>query len=94
VLVGREPRKETLVVHGFSVAELAGFRRPAELPAHALRESADDEVVRVLDQVAHELVAKAAVDRDRVPVPLVEVVAGADRVIAVSQLGGQLRLAL
>jgi hypothetical protein len=49
-----------------------------------LGEGADDEVVRVFDQVAHELVGKAAVERDRVPVAFVEVIAGADRWIGLA----------
>ena len=34
------------------------LRRPVELLAHALGKRADDEVVGVLDQVAHELVGQ------------------------------------
>ena len=57
----------------------SGRSGPAELLLHPLRERADDQVVGVLDEVAHDLVGEAAVERDRVPVALVEVVAGADR---------------
>ena len=73
-----------------------GRRRVVALKrsARALRQAADDKVVGVLDHVAHELVGKAAVERDRVPVALVEVVAGADRGVARPQLDGELGLAL
>src|SRR5688572_8532892 len=67
---------------------------PAELLAGSSRERADDEVVGVLDQVADELVRQAAVERDRVPVALVQVVAGANRGIAGAQRDGELGLAL
>lgn len=60
--------------------------RPAELRADASRKCADDEIVGVLDEVADELLGEAAIQRDRVPVAFVEVVAGRDRGIAVSQL--------
>src|SRR3954452_13174937 len=73
---------------------LVRWRRPSELLTRALWEGADDEVVRVLDQVTHELIREAAVDRDRVPVALVQVVAGADRVVAVPQADRHVRLAL
>ena len=62
--------------------------------ASPLRERADDEVVGVLDQVAHELVGHAAVERDRVPVALVQVVARTYRRIALAQGDRELRLAL
>ena len=67
---------------------------PAEPVAGALRQRADDEVVGVLDEVADELVGQAAVERDRVPVALVEVIAGTDRGVAAPQRDGELRLAL
>src|SRR5215218_1016041 len=70
------------------------LRRPAELLAHALGQRAHNEVVGVLDQVAHELIREAPVEHDRVPVALVEVIAGTDRGIAVPQADRQLRLAL
>src|SRR5918998_1986566 len=69
-------------------------RRPAELVAHAPGEGADDEVVRVFDQVAYEPIGKAAVERDRVPVAFVQVIAGADRWIALAKGNRQPRLAL
>src|SRR3954464_1345639 len=65
-----------------------------ELLARAARESVGHEVVRVLDHVANELVRQAAVERDRVPVALVQVVAGADRAVGDPELNGELRLAL
>ena len=49
---------------------------PAEVLAQALRQRAHDQVVRVLDQVSDELVGQTGVERDRVPVALVEVVSG------------------
>src|SRR5688572_29074456 len=70
------------------------YRWPAKLRLDAFRQLAHDEVVRVLDQIADEPVRQAAVERDRVPVALVQVVAGPDRGIGVPQLGGELRLAL
>jgi hypothetical protein len=57
--------------------------RSTELLTDPLRERADDKVVRVFDQVAHELVGETAVERARVPVAFVEVIPGADRGIAV-----------
>ena len=57
-----------------------------ELLARALRQSVGDEVVRVVDQVADEPVGKAAVERDRVSVSLVEVVAGTACASAVTPL--------
>jgi hypothetical protein len=41
-----------------------------EVVAHALRQGVADDVVRVFDEVANELVRKAAVAGDRVPVAL------------------------
>ena len=61
----------------------------AELLARRPGQLADDEVVRVLDQVAQKPVAEAAVDGDRVPVTLVEVVAGTDG--GVGRRGGRPR---
>ena len=77
----------------------AGARGPGtalgpELFASPFRERADDEGVGVLDQVAHELVGQAAVERDRVPVALVEVVARADRGMSLAEADRELRLAL
>src|SRR4051812_22401098 len=56
--------------------------RPAETVAHAGGQRAHHEVVRVFDQVAHELVGQAAIQRKRVPVALVEVIAGPDCAVA------------
>ena len=66
----------------------------AELAPDPLRQRRDDEVVGVLDHVAHELVGDAPVQRDRVPMTLVEVPAGADRGVAVAERDGEIRLAL
>ena len=57
---------------------LALARRPPERGLHPLRHPRDHEVVGVLDHVEDELVGHLAVDLDRVPVALVEVVAGPD----------------
>src|SRR5713226_8018875 len=54
----------------------------------------DDEVVRVLDQIAHQLVRERAVEPERVPVPLVHVIAGRDSRVRGAQLLGEVRLAL
>jgi hypothetical protein len=56
--------------------------------------TAHDQVVRVLDQIPHEVLRQAAVEGDGVPVTLVEVVAGTDRRIARAQADGELGIAL
>jgi hypothetical protein len=73
---------------------LSSRRAPAELLAQPPGQRADHEVVGVLDHVAHEPVGDAPVQRDRVPVALVEVVAGADGGIAGAEGDRELRLAL
>src|SRR3954471_13992710 len=67
---------------------------PVELQLHALGQAADDEVVGVLDHVAHEALRQAAVDRDGVPVALVEVPSRLYGCVRGAQLDGELRLAL
>src|SRR3954470_8013708 len=68
--------------------------RPAETVAHARGQRAHHEVVGVFDQVAHELVGQAAIQRERVPVALVEVIAGPDRAVAGAQLQREVGLTL
>src|SRR5579884_1194727 len=59
---------------------------PAELRPH--------EVVAVLDELHDEVVRDAAVEGDRQPVPLVQVVAGDDRAVGGAQPLAELRIAL
>jgi hypothetical protein len=67
--------------------------RPAELLARALGEPAHHEVVGVLDEIADELVGHGAVQREGVPVPLVQVVAGPDRRVGAAELDGRVGFA-
>ena len=53
--------------------------------------AATHEVVGVLDHVAHHRVRERAVERHRVPVPLVEVIAGPDLCVRGAQLLGEAR---
>jgi hypothetical protein len=48
----------------------------------------------MIDQVKKFIVGHGAVERDCVPVPLVEVVARSDRGIASTQTSGQIRITL
>src|SRR5205807_9526764 len=63
----------------------------AERLARGCGQLVDHEVPRVLHHVSHHPVVERPVERNRVPVALVEVVAGADRRIAEPQLLGERR---
>ena len=58
------------------------------------RSASPNEVVAVLEHVEHGLVVQRAVERDRVPMTLVQVIAGPDRRIGRAKLRGQLGIAL
>jgi hypothetical protein len=59
-----------------------------------LGQRGDHQVVGVAEQVGHHVVGQRAVQRDRVPVPLVQVVAGRDGGIGGAQLDRELGVAL
>src|SRR3954451_2181624 len=77
-----------------SRASVSRAGRPAETVAQPRDERAEDEVLGVFDQVAHELVGKAAVQGERVPVALIELIAGPDRRVACAQLQREVGVAL
>ena len=60
----------------------------------SLGQRRDHQVVGVGEQVGHHLVRQRSVERHRVPVPLVQMVAGPDRLVGAPELDREVRIAL
>ena len=58
-----------------------------------LRQRIDHELIRMLDQLTHELRRQAAIEHDGVPMALVHVPAGFDGLVLVPQLDGAFGIA-
>src|SRR5215469_6086381 len=94
--IDRSFRLSPDLLHPDDTARYGRSTRPQKFlggPA-GLRKRGYDQVVGIAEQIVHHLVRQRAIQRDGVPVPLVQVVAGGDGRVTGPKLNRQIRIAL